>query len=282
MVLNPETVTADVARALTEDVGSGDVTAQLIPASRHAEARVISREKVVVAGAPWFEAVFTALDPGIRIQWQHHDGDRVGQNDLICTLEGNARNLLSGERAALNFLQLLSGTATATRAYVDAVSETNARILDTRKTLPGLRQAQKYAVRCGGGHNHRMGLFDAVLIKENHIAAGESLTAAVATARQQQPDLIIEVEVETLGQLEEALATSVDRVLLDNFQMHELRSAVELRDHSDRQDLTLEASGNVDLTTVGAIAATGVDYISVGALTKNVTAADLSMRFLGT
>jgi nicotinate-nucleotide pyrophosphorylase (carboxylating) len=280
--LDPAIVTADVTRALAEDVGAGDVTAQLIPASRAAEARVTSRADVVMAGEPWFTAVFHQLDPQVHIHWHHKDGDQVDADQLICTLEGNARNLLTGERSALNFLQLLSGTATETRRYVDAVANTPCCILDTRKTLPGLRQAQKYAVRCGGGHNHRMGLFDAILIKENHIATAGSLATAVATARQQQPQLMIEVEVENLEQLDEALTTSANRVLLDNLTLATLAAAVERRNLSDRRDLTLEASGNVDLTTVADIAATGVDYISVGSLTKNVIAADLSMRFLGT
>ena len=278
----PATVTVDVTRALAEDVGDGDVTAQLIPASRLAEARVITRGDIVLAGEAWFEAVFAQLDPHIQIHWHHNDGDRVSPDGLICSLEGNARNLLTGERTALNFLQLLSSTATQTRRYVDAVANTQALILDTRKTLPGLRQAQKYAVRCGGGQNHRMGLFDAVLIKENHIAAAGSLATAVAAAREQQPQLMIEVEVENLEQLDEALTTSANSVLLDNFHTSALRAAVERRNQSDRRDLKLEASGNVDLTTVASIAATGVDYISVGNLTKNVDAADLSMRFLGT
>jgi nicotinate-nucleotide pyrophosphorylase (carboxylating) len=281
MVLDPSTVFADVSRALAEDIGAGDVTAQLIPASRHAEARVISRDDIVLAGQRWFDAVFDQLDPNIQVHWEYHDGDVVLANSSLCELKGNARHLLSGERTALNFLQLLSATATTTRRYVDAVADTKARILDTRKTLPGLRQAQKYAVVCGGGKNHRLGLYDAILIKENHIAAEGSLQAAVATARGQQPDLTIEVEVETLAQLDEALTTSADSVLLDNFDLADLRRAVSCRDKSERPDLLLEASGGVDLTTVADIAATGIDFISVGALTKDVVAADLSMRFLG-
>ncbi len=280
--MKPATVTADVSRALAEDVGDGDVTAQLIPASRLAEARVVSRGDIVLAGVAWFDAVFTQLDPQIQVHWHYRDGDRIALDELICTLEGNARNILTGERTALNFLQLLSGTATETRRYVDAVANTRTRILDTRKTLPGLRHAQKYAVRCGGGENHRMGLFDAVLIKENHIATAGSLATAVAAAREQQPQLMIEVEVENLEQLDEALTTSADRVLLDNFTLPALSAAVEHRNRSGRPDLKLEASGDVDLTTVADIAATGVDYVSVGRLTKNVHAADLSMRFLGT
>lgn len=279
--MDPQTVINDVSRALAEDIGAGDVTAELIPASRHAEARVISRDNIVLAGQRWFDTVFEQLDPNIQIHWEHHDGDLVLADGLLCELKGNARSLLTGERTALNFLQLLSATATTTRRYVDAVAATKARILDTRKTLPGLRQAQKYAVTCGGGKNHRLGLYDAILIKENHIAAAGSLQAAVATARQQQPDLGIEVEVETLEQLEEALTTSADSVLLDNFDLADLRRAVSCRDRSGRPDLLLEASGGVDLTTVADIAATGIDFISVGALTKDVMAADLSMRFLG-
>ena len=280
--MNTATVTADVSRALAEDVGDGDVTAQLIPASRLAEARVISRADIVLAGVAWFDAVFAQLDAQVQVHWHYRDGDRIAADELICTLAGNARNILTGERTALNFLQLLSGTATETRRYVDAVATTPTRILDTRKTLPGLRHAQKYAVRCGGGENHRLGLFDAVLIKENHIAAAGSLATAVAAAREQQPQLMIEVEVENLEQLDEALTTSADRALLDNFTLPALAAAVEHRNRSGRPDLKLEASGDVDLTTVADIAATGVDYVSVGRLTKNVHAADLSMRFLGT
>ena len=280
--MNTATVTADVSRALAEDVGDGDVTAQLIPASRLAEARVISRADIVLAGVAWFDAVFAQLDAQVQVHWHYRDGDRIAADELICTLAGNARNILTGERTALNFLQLLSGTATETRRYVDAVANTRTRILDTRKTLPGLRHAQKYAVRCGGGENHRMGLFDAVLIKENHIATAGSLATAVAAAREQQPQLMIEVEVENLEQLDEALTTTADRALLDNFTLPALSAAVEHRNRSGRPDLKLEASGDVDLTTVAEIAATGVDYVSVGRLTKNVHAADLSMRFLGT
>lgn len=279
--MDPVIVNADVTRALAEDVGAADVTAQLIPASRLAEARVICRAAIVMAGEPWFEAVFAQLDPQVQIHWHCRDGDQVAADQIICTLEGNARKLLTGERTALNFLQLLSGTATETRRYVNAVANTRAHILDTRKTLPGLRQAQKYAVRCGGGQNHRMGLFDAILIKENHIATAGSLATAVATAREQQPQLMIEVEVENLDQLDEALTTSANSVLLDNFTLTTLAAAVERRNVSDRSDLKLEASGDVNLDTVASIAATGVDYISVGSLTKNVIAADLSMRFLG-
>ncbi len=279
--MDPETVIADVRRALAEDLGAGDVTAELIPASRRAEARVISRDRIVLSGQRWFDNVFEQLDAGIEIHWEHHDGDLVSPDSLLCELRGNARNLLTGERTALNFLQLLSATATATRRYVDAVAHTKAHILDTRKTLPGLRLAQKYAVLCGGGKNHRLGLYDAILIKENHIAAATSLQAAVAAAREQQPELTIEVEVETLLQLEEALTTSADSVLLDNFDLPDLERAVAQRDGSNRPDLLLEASGGVDLDTVVGIAETGIDFISVGALTKDVAAADLSMRFLG-
>lgn len=264
-----------VALALAEDVGSGDLTAALIPETAEAEATVISRESAVLCGAAWFDAVFQQLDPRIRIDWRAADGDRIEPDQLLCTLHGPARALLTGERTALNFLQLLSGTATLARRFADAVAGTGATILDTRKTLPGLRLAQKYAVRCGGCQNHRIGLFDAVLIKENHIMAAGSISNAIAAARRLHPHVTVEVEVENLEELQEALAARPDIVMLDNFALTAMTEAVKL---ADRQ-VKLEASGNVNFATVRQIAETGVDYISIGGLTKDVQAVDLSMRF---
>jgi nicotinate-nucleotide pyrophosphorylase (carboxylating) len=274
----PADIDAQAARAIAEDVGSGDLTASLIPEDRSARATVISRESAVLCGRPWFDAVFRQLDPAVRVVWQASDGDQLMSGQTLCELTGPARAILTGERTALNFLQTLSATATATREYVDAVEGTNARILDTRKTLPGLRLAQKYAVACGGGVNHRIGLFDAILVKENHIAAAGSLAAAVTHAREVAGKRLVEVEVETLDQLREALDTDIDRILLDNFTLDMLREAVAIN-RVHRGSVTLEASGNVSLQTLRPIAETGVDFISVGGLTKHVRAVDLSMRF---
>ena len=265
----------NVALALAEDVGSGDLTAVLIPEHAQADATVVSREVAILCGTTWFDAVFRQLDPGIAIDWRAADGDRVESEQLLCTLRGPARPLLTGERTALNFLQLLSGTATLARRYADAVSGTKAVILDTRKTLPGLRLAQKYAVRCGGCRNHRIGLFDAVLIKENHIMAAGSIGNAIATARRLHPGVTVEVEVENQAELEEALAARPDIVMLDNFDPAAMAEAVRIVDGR----VKLEASGNVNFDTVRGIAETGVDYISIGGLTKDVRAIDLSMRF---
>lgn len=265
----------NVALALAEDVGSGDLTAALIPEHAQAEATVVSREVAILCGTTWFDAVFRQLDPSIAIDWRAADGDRVESEQLLCTLRGPARPLLTGERTALNFLQLLSGTATLARRYADAVSGTKAVILDTRKTLPGLRLAQKYAVRCGGCRNHRIGLFDAVLIKENHIMAAGSIGNAIATAHRLHPGVTVEVEVENRAELEEALAARPDIVMLDNFDPAAMAEAVRIVDGR----VKLEASGNVNFDTVRGIAETGVDYISIGGLTKDVRAIDLSMRF---
>ena len=265
----------NVALALAEDVGSGDLTAALIPEHAQVEATVVSREAAILCGAAWFDAVFRQLDPGIAIDWRAADGDRVEPEQLLCALRGPARPLLTGERTALNFLQLLSGTATLARRYADAVSGTKAVILDTRKTLPGLRLAQKYAVRCGGCRNHRIGLFDAVLIKENHIMAAGSIGNAIATARRLHPGVTVEVEVENRAELEEALVARPDIVMLDNFDLAAMAEAVRIVDGR----VKLEASGNVNFDTVRGIAGTGVDYISIGGLTKDVRAVDLSMRF---
>jgi nicotinate-nucleotide pyrophosphorylase (carboxylating) len=268
-------VADDVARALAEDVGPGDLSAAAIPVDRHQRARVVARAPGVIAGRPWFDAVFHQLDPAVRVTWHIGEGDRVEAESLLCELAGPARALFTGERTALNFLQLLSGVATATRNYVDAVAWTGARILDTRKTLPGLRAAEKYAVARGGGTNHRMGLFDGAMLKENHLHAAGGITPAVRALRAAHPDAPLTVEVETLEQLREALAAGADRVLLDNFALETLRRAVA--ENAGRAHL--EASGGIELETVRAVAATGVDAVSIGSLTKDIRALDLSMRF---
>lgn len=268
-------VADDVARALAEDLGDGDRTAALIPADARLETRVISRETAVLCGAPWFTETFRQLDAAVTVAWQADDGAIVHHNQEVCRLEGPARAILSGERTALNFLQTLSGTATVARRYVDAVAGTGATLLDTRKTVPGLRIAQKYAVRCGGASNHRVGLYDAILVKENHISAAGSIAAAVREALRRYPELPLEVEVEDTDQLEEAMQAGARRVLLDNFSLRALKAAVE-RYHGR---IELEASGGIDLQSVRAVAETGVDFISVGDLTKNVDAIDFSMRF---
>ncbi len=269
-------ITEQVRIALAEDVGAGDQTAALILRQAQACAQVICREQAVLCGTAWFDEVFRQLDPHITVRWNADDGDAIVADQLLCTIEGNARALLTAERTALNYLQTLSGTATCARRFVDAVAGTGVRILDTRKTIPGLRLQQKYAVTCGGGSNHRFGLYDAILIKENHIQAAGSIRAAVETARQNAPDLEVEVEVETLEQLEQALASGVHRVLLDNFRPDLLREAVRINAGRAR----LEASGGVSLETIRTIAETGIDDISVGALTKDLIAVDLSMRFI--
>jgi nicotinate-nucleotide pyrophosphorylase (carboxylating) len=277
----PDDISATVARALAEDVGAGDLTAALVPTTVGV-AHVISREHATLCGQAWFDEVFQQLDKAVRVAWLAYDGDRVAPNQTLCRLQGPARTLLTGERTGLNFLQALSGTATATRQYVDAVLGTNCRILDTRKTIPGLRLAQKYAVRCGGGTNHRIGLFDAVLVKENHIIAAGSIANAVMHARTIAEAKMVEVEVETLAELKQALATDVDRILLDNFPREDLLDAVKInqaRATSNGKKIELEASGNVTLDSIRSVAETGVDFISVGGLTKHVRAVDLSMRF---
>lgn len=264
-----------VARALAEDIGSGDLTAALIPADTLSNATVISREHAVICGTAWFDRAFHLIEPRIHIDWRVKDGDLVVPDQVLCTLRGPARGLLTGERTALNFLQTLSGTATRARRYAEAVAGTGVRVLDTRKTLPGLRSAQKYAVRCGGGYNHRMGLYDAVLIKENHIAAAGSIARAVAGARRHAAGKTIEVEVESLDELQQALDAKADSVLLDNFGVDDLKRAVELNGGRAK----LEASGGIHLANIRAVAETGVDFISVGSITKDVQAVDLSMRF---
>jgi nicotinate-nucleotide pyrophosphorylase (carboxylating) len=273
----PGDLGTQVEAALAEDIGRGDVTAVLVPAAQRVRGRVITREAAVQCGRPWVEETFRRLDPAVRLSWQAADGAALAAQQTVFEIAGPARAVLTGERTALNFLQLLSGTATAARAYVDAVAGTRCRILDTRKTLPGLRTAQKYAVRCGGADNHRLGLFDQILIKENHIAAAGSISAAIAAARTSVPRVRVEVEVETPQELEEALAAGPDIVMLDEFSLEDLRAAVALRDGRSAA-VKLEASGSVSLSTVRAIAETGVDYISVGSITKHVRAVDLSMR----
>ncbi|MEO5559320.1 MAG: carboxylating nicotinate-nucleotide diphosphorylase [Dokdonella sp.] len=269
-----ELIARDVCRALEEDVGSGDVTADLLPSAARARARVITRESAVLCGRAWFDECFHQIDPATRIEWQAADGERVAAGALLCHIEGMARSLVTAERSALNFLQALSGTATVTSTYVDAARGTRATILDTRKTLPGLRLAQKYAVRVGGGSNHRIGLYDAILIKENHVVSAGSIAAAIQRARALHPDLLVETEVENFAELREALDAGADRIMLDEFELHELAKAVA--EVGGR--VPLEVSGSVALDRVRAIAETGVDYISIGALTKHVRAVDLSMR----
>jgi len=271
-------IAENVRTALAEDIGSGDLTAALVPAEQAARASVIVRTGTVICGQPWFETVFAQLDVRVAVRWLIREGERAEAGRRICTIDGPARPILAGERSALNFLQLLSGTAAIANRYTGAIEGTGAKILDTRKTLPGLRRAQKYAVRCGGAFNHRLGLFDAILIKENHIAAAGGLVPAIEAARRQRDGVMIEAEVENPAQLDNALGAGVDRLLLDNFSVTELRRAVELRNRR-AAGIELEASGGITLENVREIAATGVEFISVGALTKDVRAADLSMRF---
>ncbi len=272
---DPLVVAENVRAALAEDIGDGDITAALVAADTRGHARIITREAAVVCGRPWVDEVFRQLDPAVTVRWHCSDGEQVDAGALLYELEGPARVLLTGERAALNFLQLLSGIATRCARHAALLDGLHTRLLDTRKTLPGLRIAQKYAVRCGGCHNHRIGLYDAFLVKENHIAACGSIGAAVATARRLSPGKPVEVEVETLAQLGEALDAGVDSVLLDNFDLGGMRAAVALTAGRAK----LEASGGVSQDTLRAIAETGVDYISMGSLTKDCKAIDLSMRF---
>lgn len=267
-------IVRNVLCALEEDIGGGDVTADLLPPATRARARVITREAAVLCGRAWFDECFLQLDAATRIEWHAADGDHVAAGALLCHIEGAARILVSAERSALNFLQMLSGTATVTATYVDALRGTRTTILDTRKTLPGLRLAQKYAVRVGGGSNHRLGLHDAILIKENHVIAAGSIAAAIQRARALHPDLLVETEVENFSELREALAAGADRIMLDEFELDELAQAVT--EVGGR--VPLEVSGSVALDRVRAIAETGVDYVSIGALTKHVHAIDLSMR----
>ncbi|MBD8655649.1 carboxylating nicotinate-nucleotide diphosphorylase [Oxalobacteraceae sp. CFBP 13730] len=266
----------NILAALLEDIGSGDLTGKLVPDDTRVTARVIVREAAVLCGAPWFEGVMLAVDQDTDIAWQFAEGDLMPANSTVCTITANPRALLTAERAALNFLQLLSGVATATRRYVDVIAGTNAAILDTRKTLPGLRQAQKYAVRVGGGKNQRMALYDGILIKENHIAAAGGVTPALTAAASLNAGVPVQIEVETIAQLEEALAAGVKSVLLDNFDLAMMREAVQV----NAGRALLEASGGIHLDTVRAIAETGVDRISIGSLTKDVHATDYSLRIV--
>jgi nicotinate-nucleotide pyrophosphorylase (carboxylating) len=279
MVAPPPDLDEQVARALAEDVGGGDLTAALVPADRSGRATVITRESAVICGQPWVDAVFRQLDPSVRVQWEVDEGASVAPDQLLCRLAGPARSLLTGERTALNFLQTLSGTATTTRRYVELLAGLPCRILDTRKTIPGLRRAQKYAVRCAGGSNHRMGLYDGILVKENHIMAAGSIAAAVEAARTAGSKVPVEVEVETLDELRQALDAGADMALLDEFSLDDMRSAVTMNRSHPRGPMKLEASGSVTFETLRAIAETGVDFVSVGSLTKHVRAVDLSMRF---
>ena len=274
----PADLPQQVARALEEDVGRGDLTAALIPAATDGWAAVITRESAIICGAPYVDATFAQLDPRTRIHWKIPEGAAVEANQTLFEIQGPARSLLSGERTALNFLQLLSGTATAAHAFAERLKGTACRLLDTRKTIPGLRSAQKYAVRVGGGYNHRMGLFDGILIKENHIMAAGSIARAVAAARSSGTKVPVEVEVESLDELEQAIAAGADIALLDDFSLEDLAEAVTLNRSASRS-LKLEASGGVTLETIRRIAETGVDYVSVGSITKHVRAVDLSMRF---
>jgi nicotinate-nucleotide pyrophosphorylase (carboxylating) len=271
--LNAE-IEANVRAALSEDIGSGDITAQLIPEDRQARATVITREAAIISGTAWVDEVFRQLDPRVKVEWQVQDGQRAEPNQALFHLEGPARALLSGERSALNFLQCLSGVATRVGHYVELVKGTQVKLLDTRKTLPGLRLAQKYAVTCGGGHNHRIGLYDAFLIKENHIAASGGIAQAIAATHRIAPGKPVEVEVENLEELQQALDAGADIIMLDELSLNDMRTAVSLTNGRAK----LEASGGINETTLRTIAETGVDYISIGALTKDVKAIDLSMR----
>jgi nicotinate-nucleotide pyrophosphorylase (carboxylating) len=263
------------ANALDEDVGSGDISANLIDAEAWLETELLVREDAVLCGCQWFDEVFRQCDEKISTQWHAGDGDQITANSVVCEVSGPARGLLTAERSALNFLQTLSGTATLTRAYSDRIKHTRCKILDTRKTIPQLRVAQKYAVLCGGGSNHRIGLFDAFLIKENHLAACGGIANAVTRARETHPDKFLEVEVEDLEQLRQAIDAGVERALLDNFSLADMQRAVEL----NQQRIELEASGNIEKDKLAQIAASGVDYISIGALTKNLRAIDFSLRY---
>lgn len=270
-----DTVARNVQAAIDEDVGSGDLTAQLIPATQTANARIISRENAVLCGTPWVQQCFKLLAPNASIHWLVNEGETLKPNQTLCEIQGNAREILTAERTALNFLQSLSATATITRQYVEAISGTSARILDTRKTIPGLRMAQKYAVVVGGGLNQRLALYDGILIKENHIMAAGSIAAALQAAEQLASQVSIQIEVETLVQLEEAIAAGARNILLDNFELSQLSAAVKLT----KQRAILEASGGIDIHNVREIALTGVDRISIGSLTKHIQAVDLSLRF---
>jgi len=270
-----DAVVSNVRQALQEDIGQGDLTASLIPDDTLATATIISREPATLCGRPWVDEVFSQIDPAIKIDWFFDDGDHVTTNDILCEIHGSARHLLTGERSALNFIQTLSATATLAKRYADTVVGTSAKVLDTRKTIPGLRLAQKYAVSCGGCYNHRIGLFDGILIKENHILATGSIEAAIDAARKINSNVAVEIEVETLDELKQALTAKADIILLDNFSIDHLKQAVAINDGK----ALLEASGGITLSNIRQIAETGVDRISIGAITKDLQSIDLSMRF---
>ncbi len=275
MQISQTIIKDQVAQALAEDVGSGDITAALIEEDRQLSTRLLLREQAVICGIDWFNETFLQCDPGIEINWQVREGSRVDADTVVCSVAGPARALLTAERTAINFLQTLSGTASTTNRYARLIKNTSCKILDTRKTIPNLRLAQKYAVACGGGFNHRIGLFDAYLIKENHLQACGGVSNAVGSAKRLNPDLPIEVEVENLEQLQQAIDAGAQRALLDNFSLSMLEQAVTLADHV----IELEASGNIDETSLLAVARTGVDFISIGALTKHISAIDFSLRY---
>lgn len=262
--------------ALFEDIGSGDLTASLIPAVQQDCAYIISRQEAILCGTTYVDEIYREIDPQIKISWQTHDGDKITAQQILCDIEGPTRSIVSGERCALNFLQILSSTATLTNKFVTQIKGTNTKLLDTRKTIPGLRAAQKYAVLCGGGENHRQGLFDAILIKENHIAACGSITNAVTQAKKNHPHKKIEVEVTNLVELQEALTLTLDQIMLDNFKVEDIKKAVNINSNNVNR-AKLEASGNINVKNIRAVAKTGVDYISVGAITKNIVAIDFSM-----
>lgn len=270
-----DTLGHQVSLALSEDIGETDITANLIPEDNTLIFQLVNRENCVLCGTQWFNESFRQLDPNCQIEWRHSDKEIISANKKICTIKGNARKLLTAERTALNFLQTLSGTATSTAEYVDLINHTQCQLLDTRKTIPLLRDAQKYAVKCGGGTNHRFGLYDAFLIKENHIASSQSISEAVKIARSMHPNVLLEVEVETLEQLDEAITAGVDRALLDNFDLNTLRDAVKI----NNKRIQLEASGDITKKTIASVAETGVDFISTGAITKHLRAIDFSLRF---
>ncbi len=271
----PNNIADQVKQALKEDIGSGDVTADLIPKENFSTATVVCRDDAILVGVAWINEVFHQIDDSVEINWNFKDGDMVSANDVICTVSGNSRSILMGERTALNFTQTLSATATQTKRYVKLIEHTNTKVLDTRKTIPNMRDAQKYAVLCGGGLNHRIGLYDMILIKENHIMAAGSITAAVAQAKQLHPIIRVEVETETLEEFREASKAGADVIMLDDFDLKTLRAAVVENDGK----IDLEASGGINLDTILSIAETGVDFISIGQITKDVIAVDLSMRF---
>jgi len=270
-----ESIVLTVKQAIVEDVGSGDITSQLIPTDSQSNAELFTREPIILSGRAWFDETFAQIDTNCLIDWQAKDGDSLKPGTILCCINGNTRSILTAERVAMNFLQMLSGIATTAKRYADLTSQSKTKVLDTRKTIPGLRRAQKYAVACGGCTNHRFGLYDALLIKENHILAAGSISKAIVASQKKYPDKVIEIEVENLDELQQALRAGAARILLDNFDIDQIGEAVSITQGKAK----LEASGNITLENIAAIAATGINYISVGALTKHITAADLSLRF---